>query len=52
MMDAMKGCKLVESLMDNPTVINSKSKCKGDNSSESDGYHSDNSNELQSSEQV
>ena len=54
MMETMKGCKIVESLM-NVSInenLNSQSfsQHKGDNNSESDGYHSDHSDGSESDE--
>ncbi|XP_070490336.1 uncharacterized protein [Chironomus tepperi] len=54
MMETMKGCKIVESLMTVPLNENlnlkSLSQLKGDNNSESDGYHSDHSDGSESDE--
>lgn len=55
MMETMKGCKIVESLMSIPAIDTNSStllQCKGDNQSESDGYHSDHSgDDVESDEQ-
>lgn len=54
MMETMKGCKIVESLMNISLNENlnsqSLSQLKGDNNSESDGYHSDHSDGSESDE--